>query len=92
MVRLLKQKFIVRNYEKKHPYSFIQSKGFTANAELLVKCGQITREIGEIPFVYDYGVKQGKSKLGVLKTIFEYLSFIFDIKSVLKKMKIFLDQ
>jgi dolichol-phosphate mannosyltransferase len=69
------------------PYSFIQSKGFAANAEILIKSGQITDRIAEIPFIYNYGSKQGKSKLSVLKTIFEYFHFIFDIKSVVKKMK-----
>ena len=69
------------------PHSFIQSKGFTANAEILIKSGQITEKIVEIPFIYNYGVKQGKSKLSVIKTIFEYFHFLFDIKSVIERMK-----
>jgi dolichol-phosphate mannosyltransferase len=57
-------------------FGLIQSQGFTANAELLVKLSFFTQKISEIPFVYDYGRKKGKSKIGVVRTINEYFSTI----------------
>lgn len=66
------------------PSGLIQSRGFTANAELLIKLGVLGARITEMPFVYDYSVKKGKSKLNVIKTITEYLmtvSYLREVKS-----------
>jgi dolichol-phosphate mannosyltransferase len=57
-------------------YGLIQSLGFVANAELLVKLSFFTDRIVEVPFLYDYGKKSGASKIHVLKTINEYFTVI----------------
>ncbi|MBF0594467.1 MAG: glycosyltransferase [Candidatus Omnitrophica bacterium] len=69
------------------PFGLIQSKGFVANAELLVKLSLFTDRIVEIPFVYNYGKKKGASKINVLRTINEYFTLINYLKRILLKYK-----
>lgn len=68
-------------------FGLIQSRGFVANAELLIKLSIFTRRISEIPFVYNYGKKIGESKIDILRTINEYFVLVNYLKHVLKKMK-----
>lgn len=70
-------------------FGLIQSKGFVANTELLIKLSALTNGISEVPFKYDYGKKKGGSKLKVLKTIYEYFAIIPYLKNILKKLKTF---
>ena len=67
------------------PFGLIQSKGFVANAELLIKLSLFTSKITEIPFVYNYGKKKGASKIHVLRTINEYFVLINYLKRILRK-------
>lgn len=68
------------------PYSFIQSRGFVSNSELLIKAGFFTGKVSEIPFMYDYGNKEGKSKIRPLSTILEYIQFIVHMKRIKAKV------
>lgn len=52
------------------------SKTFFANAEILINLMKLTNRINEVPFIYSYEKKIGKSKMPVLKTFFDYLRFI----------------
>lgn len=65
----------------------LQSLGFVANSELLVKCAVFTDKISEVPFVYDYGRKVGKSKMNVFRTIHEYFVFICYMKYIVNQLK-----
>ena len=65
----------------------IQSQGFIANSELLMKIALFTDKIAEVPLVYDYGRKIGKSKMNVLRTINEYYVFIRYMKNLIGKVK-----
>lgn len=57
--------------------NLIESNGFLANAELLVKLGLNKQlEIFEYPLVYDYKKKKGKSKLKIFKNLKEYILFL----------------
>jgi len=67
-------------------FGLIQSKGFVANAELLIKLSLFTKKITEIPFVYDYAQKKGVSKIHILRTINEYFVLINYINRVFKKV------
>jgi len=67
-------------------YGLIQSKGFVANAELLIKLSLITDRIREIPFVYNYAKKKGASKLNVFRTINEYFVLVSYLKRIFKKV------
>lgn len=68
-------------------FGLIQSKGFVANAELLIKLSIFTDNIVEVPFVYNYGKKIGKSKLSIFRTINEYFVAIRYLKRIFKKVK-----
>jgi dolichol-phosphate mannosyltransferase len=68
-------------------YGVIQSKGFPANAELLIKLALLSSKISEIPFVYDYGRKKGRSKIKILRTIGEYFIVLSYLKSDRRKVE-----
>ncbi|MCR4337864.1 MAG: glycosyltransferase [Candidatus Omnitrophica bacterium] len=68
-------------------FGLIQSKGFVANAELLIKAAFFTQRIVEIPFVYDYSLKKGKSKINILRTINEYFVLISYLRRIFKKIE-----
>lgn len=55
---------------------FIECSTFVANAEMLIKLRRFGIRVAEIPMVYCYDLKQGKSKLPVKATLLEYASFI----------------
>lgn len=67
-------------------FGLIQSKGFAANTELLIKLNSFTSRIKELPFMYNYGKKKGKSKLKVMSTINEYFLLVAYLKPLLAKM------
>ncbi|NQU94905.1 MAG: glycosyltransferase [Candidatus Omnitrophica bacterium] len=55
---------------------FITSNTFLANTEALINLTKLTDKIDEVPFVYSYEVKIGKSKMPLLKTLFDYIKFL----------------
>lgn len=65
----------------------IQSHGFIANSELLIKTALFTKKIKEVPFIYDYGRKIGKSKMNVIRTINEYFTFTQYMKNLIVAIK-----
>jgi hypothetical protein len=67
-------------------FGLIQSKGFVANTELLIKLSLFTKKIVEIPFVYDYAQKKGASKIHVIRTINEYFVLINYMSRIFKKV------
>ncbi len=69
-------------------FGLIQSKGFVANSELLIKLSLFTNRINEIPFIYDYGKKRGRSKMQILRTINEYFVAISYLKRIFEKVKL----
>jgi len=78
---------ILKNAEKYYGrHGLMQTRGFTANAELLIKLSFLTDKIDEIPFIYDYGRKKGKSKIRILSTINEYFTVISYLKEIKTKI------
>lgn len=65
----------------------IQTHGFVANAELLIKLSLLSPLVAEIPFVYDYGFKRGASKINVLRTINEYFVLVAYLRRLTRKFK-----
>lgn len=55
----------------------ITTKYFAANTEMLTKMMKLTSKIEEIPFIYDYSKKRGKSGLKIAKNLNQYIKFIF---------------
>lgn len=71
---------LIKNASNKYGKYFISSEGFCSNIEFLIKLIKSnTLKIYEIPFVYDYKKKKGKSKLKIFKNLKEYSIFIFRI-------------
>ncbi|OGX24055.1 MAG: hypothetical protein A2Y03_02430 [Omnitrophica WOR_2 bacterium GWF2_38_59] len=68
-------------------FGLIQSKGFVANAELLIKLSIFTKKIKEVPFTYNYGKKIGQSKINVFRTINEYFVLINYLKRIFNKVE-----
>jgi len=56
----------------------IEGKGFAAVCSLLIKLGNITNRISEVPLVLQYQLKEGTSGMKILKTIRGYLELICD--------------
>jgi len=61
----------------KHGHNFITTKSFTANLEILWKARKFGKKFDEVPLIYDYGLKKGKSKMNLFKTLLEYQNLIF---------------
>lgn len=59
-----------------HGDRFIESDTFLANAEILVKLRPFVRRVEEVPLLYDYGQKKGKSGMKVGKNLRSYLAFL----------------
>lgn len=56
---------------------FIYTNTFVANAEILIKLSRVGVRAAEVPLIYNYGLKKGKSGMKVIKTLKEYCVFIF---------------
>ncbi|MBI4347567.1 MAG: glycosyltransferase [Elusimicrobia bacterium] len=46
--------------------------GFACNAELLLRVSRFCRKTAEVPFVYDYGLKRGKSGMKIGNNLLSY--------------------
>ncbi|MBN3040104.1 MAG: glycosyltransferase [Candidatus Omnitrophica bacterium] len=68
-------------------FGIFQTQGFIANSELLIKISMFSKKISEIPFVYDYGKKVGKSKMRIIGTINEYFVFTRYMRQIIEKSK-----
>lgn len=55
---------------------FITERGFTCMAEVLIKLRPFIRTASEVPLVLRYDLKQGASKMKVMRTILGYLFMI----------------
>ncbi len=74
---------IVRKAFEEYPAGFITQKSFAANLEVLLKVREFSNNNSEVPLVYDYGLKKGKSKMKLFKTLGEYRSLI--LKRIFKR-------
>lgn len=53
--------------------TLLEGKGFSVAAGLLMKLGNITRRMGEVPLILRYDLKRGSSGNKIMKTITGYL-------------------
>jgi len=53
--------------------ALVTSKSFAVNAEILIKLHRLGLRVAEVPVRYNYGNKQSRSQIRILKTILEYL-------------------
>ena len=62
----------------------IESHGFEASFEILLKALTCNLKVGEIPIVLDYGLKNGRSKMNLIPTVLGYIRFILGLKSKMR--------
>jgi dolichol-phosphate mannosyltransferase len=74
----------VKKALNKHKENLITAKSFAVNLEILLKIGEFSSKNEEVPLVYDYGLKRGKSKMNLFKTLFEYKKLI--LRKILGKL------
>lgn len=67
--------------------SIITENGFTCMAELLIKLSFIADNFKEISFILRYDLKQGPSKMPVLKTMLRYIYVWAYLKKVKRQIK-----
>jgi len=58
----------------------IESEGFVASLELLLKAVRFSCAVKEVPILLDYGKKGGVSKMRLFSTVFGYLSLILKFR------------
>ncbi|GDX35637.1 glycosyl transferase [Alphaproteobacteria bacterium] len=77
--RLYKTK-ILKNIYNIYQEKFICEPEFTYTCELLIKIAKFNYRIDEIPILYDYNKKLGKSKLKVIRNLYRLILMIFNLK------------
>lgn len=71
-VRVLKEGFA------RYGDGLFAGRGFAAIGALLIKLGNVTSRISEIPFILRYDLKAGASGIKLMKTIRGYLELIYE--------------
>ena len=64
--------------------SYVTTKSFAANLEVLLRVLPYSSRFSEVPLRYDYGLKKSQSKMNPVKTLREYQGLIF--KRLLRKI------
>jgi dolichol-phosphate mannosyltransferase len=66
--------------------NLIETRTFVCNAELLIKLNHASPLcVSEVPLVYRYDLKKGKSKMPIKRTIREYVSFLRRARAALRQ-------
>ncbi|MEW6556530.1 MAG: glycosyltransferase family 2 protein [Elusimicrobiota bacterium] len=71
---------IIKKARTYYSDNFVTETGFTCMAEILIKLSKINASFDEVGLVLRYDLKKGKSKIKIIKTIFEYLFLILKLK------------
>jgi dolichol-phosphate mannosyltransferase len=58
--------------------ALLAGKGFASAAVCLIKLGNLTKRISEVPLVLRYDLKHGKSGMKIMKTIRGYFELLWD--------------
>jgi dolichol-phosphate mannosyltransferase len=64
--------------------SYVTTKSFAANLEVLLRVLPYSSRFSEVPLRYDYGLKKSQSKMNPFKTLREYQGLI--LKRLLRKV------
>jgi dolichol-phosphate mannosyltransferase len=71
---------ILHELKKQYGEKYIEQTGFPCMAEILIKLLFINAKVSEVPLKLRYDLKQGKSKIKIVKTVIAYLEMILKIK------------
>ncbi|RJS87734.1 glycosyltransferase family 2 protein [Candidatus Bathyarchaeota archaeon] len=80
--RCIRVSSIKRIMEKYGFERFVEARGFEVQLELLYKLFLNGAKIVEVPFILDYSLKKGESKLKIRRTIFGYLRTILKLRNL----------
>lgn len=64
--------------------SYVTTKSFAANLEVLLRVLPFSTRFSEVPLRYDYGLKKSQSKMNPVKTLREYQGLI--VKRLMRKI------
>jgi dolichol-phosphate mannosyltransferase len=64
--------------------SYVTTKSFAANLEVLLRVLPFSSRFSEVPLLYDYGLKKSQSKMNPVKTLREYQGLI--LKRLMRKI------
>ncbi len=67
---------IIRKIKEKYG-NIVTQNGFVSMIEILIKAIKCNARVIEVPMILESGNRIGKSKMKILKTIIEYLKFLF---------------
>ena len=70
----------LRKLKAAYGNTYLTETGFTCMAELLLKLHLIGSRVREVPLILRYDLKQGASKMKVLKTILDYFKMVGRIR------------
>lgn len=75
---------IIKESSKFYGKNLVSESGFTCMAEILIKLSRIGATTAEEGLILRYDLKLGKSKIKILRTIFEYFCLILKLKFLKK--------
>lgn len=78
---------LLRKAEDVFGEELVTSMGFSCMVELLVKCALVGAKIDEVPIKFDYGLKEGASKIRFMRTILGYVNLGLAMKTHLNRYK-----
>ena len=67
---------VLKKALEKYQNNLIEEKGFVCMVELLLKLRRIGAKMTEVPLTLRYDLKEGKSKMKIVKTVLRYLYLI----------------
>jgi dolichol-phosphate mannosyltransferase len=67
---------VVQRALQQYGSSFVTTKSFAANLEVLLRFLPYSSRFSEVPLLYDYGLKKSQSKMNPVKTLREYQGLI----------------
>jgi dolichol-phosphate mannosyltransferase len=63
---------VLKKYIDEDNQPFRAKKSFAVISEILLRISHYTSKFSEVPLIYDYSLKKGKSKMKLLQTLWEY--------------------
>lgn len=86
-LRAYRVELIRKAFEIYGKFGLVQSRGYVANTELLVKLSFISDRIVEAPFTFDFNKLITRSRIGMIRTINEYMVLIGYLKRIRGKLE-----
>jgi dolichol-phosphate mannosyltransferase len=63
---------VLKKYIEEDNEPYRAKKSFAVISEILLRISRYTSKFAEVPLIYDYSLKRGKSKMKLIQTLWEY--------------------